>query len=73
MKAIIIIVGAVAVTFAMRMVVAFPVALVFMWCWDGFAPALFKLPTIRYWQAYALCLLLGMVASMFSTNVNVKK
>jgi len=48
------------------------VAFVIVWLWNMSMPALFNLPIITYWQAWALYLLVMIFASLFKPT-DIKK
>jgi hypothetical protein len=55
------IVGIVAGVLLVAAVVGLIGALPVMWCWNGFMPAVFDLPSITFWQAFALTVLCSML------------
>jgi len=73
MSAILLMILAVFGTLILRAIFALPAALLIMWCWNGSIPALFHLPEIRYWQSFALCLLVGFITAQTGLAVSKKE
>ena len=47
-------------------------AAIICWAWNAFMPAVFKLPEITFWQAFALTFLIGSLKGLFSVNLKKK-
>lgn len=59
MEIIALIVTVIVLAVGIGLVCALPV----MWCWNGFMPAVFGLPAITFWQAFALTTLCSILFS----------
>ncbi len=47
--------------------------LVFMLAWNEVAPSIFKLPGMSYLQAFCFILMMGVIGSMFKSELNINK
>lgn len=54
-------------------VLTLAVTWVWMWAWNLVVPPVFHGPTLTYWQAFALSVLVGLIGSGFKATINKGK
>lgn len=62
------IIGAVIIGFVVLALLSFILSFITLWAWNIFMPAIFHLPTINFWQAFAFNLLAGQFRSTVTTK-----
>lgn len=71
MEYLVLLFTAIVVGIGMRLLFCLPAAFIVKWCWNGCIPFIFHMPEIKFWQSYALCLLIGMLTAQ--TGLTLKK
>jgi hypothetical protein len=61
---------AIAIAFFVMIVVDLVLAVPLMFAWDGVMPHVFHLPTISYWQAFAMLIVAGLLVKSTSSSTS---
>lgn len=68
MEKVLIVLGAILLFFAILIPICALTALITMWAWNIFVPAIFHLGTITFWQAWAVNILAGLFMRVVGTS-----
>lgn len=60
--------GAILIGFLIGVTIAFIMSFIYWWAWNTFMPAVFHLPRIGMWQAFALSLLISPLKASYESK-----